>query len=347
MASSAHHRRPFLAFTQGDPAGVGPELLLELAASVPPGESGWRPLWVAESAALEAAAPAGHELAVRVFDRLPGREELEALAADEIPLVDPVGDRRRITLGRSGPADAAGALAAIDTALELARSGAVDGMVTAPVAKDSIARHCDPAFRGHTDYLAQACGLEEYGRDYLMAFLTSDLQVALLSTHVPLCEAIGRVTRGRIEAALSLLGSAAGGRVAVAGLNPHAGEGGLMGSEDEREIRPAVEAARARGVDAHGPESPDSLFSRARRGEFDWVLALYHDQGLIAVKTAAFGESVNWTLGLPVLRVSVDHGTAFAIAGRGLADARPLRAAAEGAIRLLRGELPRRGAARP
>jgi 4-hydroxythreonine-4-phosphate dehydrogenase len=336
---------PFLAFTQGDPAGVGPELLLKLTREASPAAAGWRPLWIAERAALEAVAPGALDRPHRLFDRLPSREEIEALAPDEIPLVDPVGERRRVTPGSSGRADAAGALAAIDAALVLARSGVVDGIVTAPVAKDSIARYCDPTFRGHTDYLARACGLEEYGRDYLMAFLTPDLQVALLSTHLPLAEAIGRVTRERIEAALLLLDRMAGGRVAVAGLNPHAGEGGLMGSEEEREVRPAVEAARARAIDAHGPESPDSLFSRARRGEFDWVLALYHDQGLIAVKTAAFGESVNWTLGLPVLRVSVDHGTAFAIAGQGKADVAPLRAAAEGAARLLRGELPRRGVA--
>jgi len=245
MASPAHHRRPFLAFTQGDPAGVGPELLLKLAAAAPPAESAWRPLWVAERAALAAAAPAGHDLALRIFDRLPEREELEALPSGEIPLVDQVGERRRVTPGRSDAAVAGGALAAIDAALDLARSGAVDGIVTGPVAKDSIARHRDATFRGHTDYLAKACGLEEYGRDYLMAFLTPDLQVALLSTHLPLAEAIARVTRERIESALSLLAREAGGRVAVAGLNPHAGEGGLMGSEDEREIRPAVGASGA------------------------------------------------------------------------------------------------------
>ncbi|MGH9361267.1 MAG: 4-hydroxythreonine-4-phosphate dehydrogenase PdxA, partial [Thermoanaerobaculia bacterium] len=111
---------------------------------------------------------------------------------------------------------------------------------------------------------------------------------------------------------------------------------------DDAILRPAVEAARARGVDVHGPESADSLFARARRGEFDWVLALYHDQGLIAVKTAAFGLATNWTLGLPYLRTSVDHGTAFAIAGRGAADARPLAHVVETTLALLAGELPRR-----
>ncbi len=127
-------------------------------------------------------------------------------------------------------------------------------------------------------------------------------------------------------------------------LNPHAGEGGLLGSEEELVLGPALAAARSRGIDVHGPESADSLFARARRGEFDWVLALYHDQGLIAVKTAAFGLATNWTLGLPFLRTSVDHGTAFALAGRGRADEKPLAAVVETTLRLISGELPKKTA---
>jgi 4-hydroxythreonine-4-phosphate dehydrogenase len=123
-------------------------------------------------------------------------------------------------------------------------------------------------------------------------------------------------------------------------LNRHAGEGGLLGDEEARVLAPAVAAARGRGVDARGPESADSLFARARRGEFDWVLALYHDQGLIAVKTASFGLATNWTLGLPFLRTSVDHGTAFALAGRGVADAAPMAAVVATTLGLISGKLP-------
>jgi 4-hydroxythreonine-4-phosphate dehydrogenase len=201
-----------------------------------------------------------------------------------------------------------------------------------------------PGFRGHTDYLAEACGLEGYGRDYLMAFLAGDLQVALLTTHIPLGEAVRRVRSPVIADALRCLHGVCGGRIAVAGLNPHAGEGGLLGHEDEKHIRPAVEEARSAGMDVSGPESPDTLFWRART-EFDWVLALYHDQGLIAVKTAGFGQSTNWTLGLPFLRTSVDHGTAFEIAGRGVADAAPLQTVLSTTVSLLRGALPRAGVA--
>ena len=249
--------------------------------------------------------------------------------------------------GESGPADAHGALAALDAGIALARAGVIDALVTAPVSKASIARQKLPGFVGHTDYLAAACGLERYGRDYLMAFLAPELQVALLTVHVPLRNAIEQATTAAVGEALGCLHRHAGGRIAVAGLNPHAGESGLLGDEDARDLAPAIATARASGIDAHGPESPDSLFARARRGEFDWVLALYHDQGLIAVKTASFGSATNWTLGLPFLRTSVDHGTAFHLAGRGLADAAPLRAVLETTLGLLRGELPRRRIAAP
>ena len=252
-----------------------------------------------------------------------------------MPILDPVGAARRVTPGESGPADAAGALAALDAGIDVARRSEVDALVTCPVSKASIARHRLPGFTGHTDYLARACGLERYGRDYLMTFLAPGLRVALLTTHLPLAEAVAVVRRSAIEEALACLHRHAPGRIAVAGLNPHAGEDGLLGSEEEREIAPAVAAARAAGVDAHGPESPDSLFARARRGEFDWVLALYHDQGLIAVKTAAFGLATNWTLGLPFLRTSVDHGTAFGIAGKGVANIEPLAQVVKATLDLL------------
>ncbi len=255
-------------------------------------------------------------------------------------MVDPVAQRRTVAAGRPGAADAAGAMAALDAGVALAKSGLADALVTAPVSKQVIARHHLPGFTGHTDYLAAGCGLERYGRDYLMAFLAPRLQVALLSTHLPLAEAIAGVTAEAIGNALDCLERHAGGKIAVAGLNPHAGEGGLLGLDDTERVAPAVAAARQRGIDAHGPLSADSLFARAQRGQFDWVLALYHDQGLIAVKTAAFGLATNWTLGLPYFRTSVDHGTAFDLAGKGLADATALKATIETTLGLLRGELP-------
>ncbi len=344
---AATTRRRVLALTQGDPAGIGPEIVLRALAEEGPAP-GWLPLVVAERPAIEAVrdlAPGfGWERWVPVT--APGRAALDALAPGSVAWLDPVGARREMRLGESGPADAHGALAAIDAAVGLARSGVADAMVTAPISKASIARHVRADFVGHTDYLAAACGLERYGRDYLMAFLAPDLQVALASVHVPLARALAELEETALVEALVCLDRHAGGRIAVAGVNPHAGEGGLIGEEDARIVAPAVVRARTAGIDAHGPESPDSLFARARRGEFDWVLALYHDQGLIAVKTAAFGSATNWTLGLPFLRTSVDHGTAFPLAGTGRADPGPLRAVLATTLALLDGRLPRR-AARP
>ncbi len=335
---------PRLVLTQGDPAGIGPEILLKLVASGPP--ETWRPLLVAERAALEALQPS---LPAFPWDRLRYFDSTAAastsgvvLEGDFIPVLDPVGSRRAMTLGTSGPADAAGAMAALDAGIGLVQSGAADALVTAPVSKESIARHALPGFKGHTDYLAEACGLGRYGRDYLMAFLAPELQVALLTVHLPLRDALDEIRGDTIADALECLHRHAGGRIALAGLNPHAGEGGLLGEEDGRILAPAVAAARERGIDVHGPESADSLFARSRRGEFDWVLALYHDQGLIAVKTAAFGLATNWTMGLPFLRTSVDHGTAFALAGKGLADEQPLAEVVEATLGLIEGRLPKR-----
>jgi len=342
-----------LALTQGDPAGIGPEILLGvLAPALGSGPAAWQPLLVAERAALDAlrsSLPGAPWDRLRYLPGMPEAAELDALAAadgDAVPVVDPVATRRTVVPGNSGPADAAGAMAALDAGIALVRQGVADALVTAPVSKESIARHLLPDFRGHTDYLAAACGLERYGRDYLMAFLSPDLQVALLTVHLPLAQALAAALEPRaLDEALACLERHAGGRIALAGLNPHAGEGGLLGGEDQAVLAPAVERARRAGLDVHGPESADSLFARARRGEFDWVLALYHDQGLIAVKTAAFGLATNWTLGLPFLRTSVDHGTAFHLAGRGLADARPLAAVIETTLALAAGDLPRRRAA--
>ena len=342
-------RPALLALTQGDPAGIGPEILLQLLGRDGAAGGAWVPLLVAERAALEALRPVLPEAPwdrLTYLDAAPARGDLERLvAAGAVPVLDPVGDLggpRAITFGASGPADAAGAMACLDAGIALVRSGVADALVTAPVSKESIARQALPGFTGHTEYLAAACGLERYGRDYLMAFLAPDLQVALLTVHLPLSAALAAVSTRAVVEALACLDRHAGGRIALAGLNPHAGEGGLLGGEEALDLAPAVAEARASGVDVHGPESADSLFARARSGEFDWVLALYHDQGLIAVKTAAFGLATNWTLGLPFLRTSVDHGTAFGIAGRGVADVEPLENVVATTLGLIAGELPRR-----
>jgi 4-hydroxythreonine-4-phosphate dehydrogenase len=327
-----------LVFTQGDPAGIGPEILAKVLLAG--AERPWQGLLVAERAALDPLRPILPRLA---WDRLrpvrsgAGREEIEKAGQDGVAWLDPTGSTRQLAFGKSGREDAIGALAALDAGIEIASSGMADALVTAPLGKKEIADHLLPDFRGHTDYLAEKAGLGPYGRDYLMCFLAPDLRVALLTVHQPLRKALDAVNPQSILEALRCLGRHTGGdkRIAVAGFNPHAGENGLLGSEDQQQVAPGVEAARAEGIRAFGPFSADSLFARAREGDFDWVLALTHDQGLIPVKTAAFGQATNWTLGLPYLRTSVDHGTAHDIAGRGIAKVDSLESVIETTLRLV------------
>lgn len=334
---------PVLAITQGDPAGVGPEILLKWASTRP---GGFVPLLVAEKAALEQVretVTGGTEIACEYLSALESREQLlDREEEDGIAVLDPVAAARSINYGDSGPQDAGAAVSCLETGVQLALSGLVDAVITAPVNKYSIAKHHRSDFRGQTEFVAKICGKGIYGRDYLMTFLTSDLQVALLNTHIALGEALGSLNADAVVEAVSCLHRNAGGRILVAALNPHAGEGGLMGREEREILEPAIARCREIGIDVGGPESADSLFARARRGECDWVLALYHDQGLIPIKTVAFGSATNWTLGLPIFRTSVDHGTAFDIAGRGRADARPLKRVIEATRELIAGRLPRK-----
>ena len=325
-----------LVFTQGDPAGIGPELILRLLRDE---DRRYRPVVVAERAALESVrntvpnAPWSRLVFLESRTTPFSRRELEAI--EGIPVLDPGLGARSVTPGRSDRLEALGALAALDLGSSLARSDAVDALVTLPVNKASIAASIDPHFRGHTDYLASACGLKRYGADYLMAFLAPRLKVALVTVHEPLVQAVTTLTAEQVVEALQCLARHTQGEIALAGLNPHAGEGGLLGLEEEQILKPAVQQARSLGVPVHGPLSADSLFARALGGAFEWVMALYHDQGLIGVKTAAPGQATNWTLGLPYIRTSVDHGTAFDIAGCGVADPSSLRAVVNATLKLI------------
>ncbi len=218
-----------------------------------------------------------------------------------------------------------------------AQRGAVDAIATAPVNKEAF-RLAGLPWAGHTDLLGHLTGSPHVA----MMFESDVLRVVLATVHVALADVSRLLTRESLEATIQLTARSlprfgvAAPRIAVAGLNPHAGEHGLFGHEEEQTIAPAIEACRARGVDVAGPFPGDTIFLRATRGEFDVVVACYHDQGLIPVKLAAFGRAVNVTLGLPIVRTSVDHGTAFDIAGRGLADAGSMIAAVRLAARLAR-----------
>jgi 4-hydroxythreonine-4-phosphate dehydrogenase len=244
------------------------------------------------------------------------------------PVLFGPADRRSFAPGElSGEAGRA-AYDAIVRAVDAAMSRRVDAIATAPINKEAL-RLAGLPWNGHTDLLAHLTGAPHVA----MMFHSEALRVVLATVHIALAEVPRALTSGSLQATIDLTAremprfGIARPRIAVAGLNPHAGEHGLFGAEERTAIAPAVEACRARGVDVSGPFPADTLFVRARRGEFDVVVACYHDQGLIPVKLVAFGQAVNVTLGLPIIRTSVDHGTAFDIAGKGVADPESMIAA--------------------
>jgi 4-hydroxythreonine-4-phosphate dehydrogenase len=226
---------------------------------------------------------------------------------------------------------------AIVRAVSDAMDGTVQAVATAPINKEAF-RLAGLQWAGHTDLLAHLTGAKRVA----MMFYSERLVVVLVTVHIPLSEVPSALTEARVRTTIALTAESlprftkVPPRIAVAGLNPHAGEHGLFGAEEERAIAPAIAACRARGIEVSGPFPADTVFVRATRGEFDAVVACYHDQGLIPVKLLAFGQAVNVTIGLPIIRTSVDHGTAFDIAGKGIADPESMIAAVLLAARLAR-----------
>lgn len=289
--------KPRVAITAGDPAGIGPEIAVR-AAQDPEVLALCDPVIYGPSAPSEVAAfPRG------------------TISADA---------------GRAS-------YDAIVRVVEDALAGRVAAIATAPINKAAFAAAGLP-WKGHTDLLAHLTGSPRG----VMMFHSDTLRVVLATVHIPLAAVPAAITSSLIEDIVSLTAlelprfGIPSPRLAVAGLNPHAGEGGLLGEEDERVLRPAIARCAGRGIDVRGPFPADTVFVRAVRGEFDAVIACYHDQGLIPVKMAAFGRAVNVTLGLPIIRTSVDHGTAFDIAGQGIADPSSMIEAVKLAARLAR-----------
>ena len=241
----------------------------------------------------------------------------------------------RVTMGEVSAEAGRAAYDVIVRAVEDARAGRVEALATAPISKLAFAKARLP-WKGHTELLAHLCGVDRVA----MMFHAPRLAVVLATVHVPLADVPRLLTPERVGDILRLTHASmprfgvSAPRIALAGLNPHAGEAGLLGTEDETVLAPAVAEARAGGMNVTGPLPADTVFVRAVRGEFDVVVACYHDQGLIPIKLLAFGEAVNVTLGLPIVWTSVDHGTAFDIAGRGVADAGSLVHAVRLAARL-------------
>ncbi len=317
---------PVIAVTSGEPAGIGPEICARLASHPIPA----RRVILGDRAVIEERARQIGD-APRFTDYRPDRpysgDELEIL---HVPLRAPT---------RAGHLDAANAayvLALLDRALAGCTSGEFAAMVTAPVHKGVI-NDAGIAFTGHTEYLAEKTGTARV----VMMLAGAGLRVALATTHLPLKDVPDAITRPELEATLRILHADLVGkfgivrpRILVAGLNPHAGEGGHMGREEIEVIAPVLESLRGEGMDLVGPLPADTLFTRGVLAGSDAQLAMYHDQGLAVLKYAAFEDGINITLGLPIIRTSVDHGTALDLAGTGKADPRSLFAALDLAVDL-------------
>jgi 4-hydroxythreonine-4-phosphate dehydrogenase len=320
---------PRIILTSGEPAGIGPDLCLQIAARDCPCE-----LVVAGDPQLlaERAAMLGVEIAIELYARpaAPVAHRARTMRVAPTKLAQPCEP------GRLNPANAAYVLALLERAIEGCSAGEFDAMVTAPVQK-SVINDAGIAFTGHTEYLATRTGASLP----VMMLVAGRLRVALATTHLPLRKVSDALNTdglvrliGVLDADLKRRFGFSRPRIAVCGLNPHAGEGGHLGREEIDVIAPAIRRAQEQGANVHGPVPADTAFTPRALADADVVLAMYHDQGLPALKLAGFGSAVNVTLGLPLIRTSVDHGTALDLAGTGQAESGSLTAAVEQAIAL-------------
>ena len=313
----------------GDPAGIGPEICVK-ALSDPSILETCAPILIGDRELLELTV---EQLVSSVRFQTP-----DARARSSITVVAPNDVDGPFRVGVDAAESGRAAARYIEVAVELWQNGEIDAIATAPISKKALSL-AGYQFPGHTEFLAHLTNTKKV----VMSFFAGSLRVALLSTHISLRDAIEKITPENLVELIvfsshelqRLLRRRP--KIAVAGLNPHASEGGLFGSEEASAIIPAIrECSSVHGIDVTGPYSPDTIFLRAFRGEFDGVIALYHDQATVPVKSLSFGSAVNVTLGLPLIRTSVDHGTAFDIAGKGSADASSMVAAIKLATELVR-----------
>ena len=324
----------WIGISLGDMTGIGPEVTLKaLAAGA--GSDDTRYLLIGDVGGVRRLnQQLGLDLPLQPHD---GFRSQDRFCVHD-PLADPLSDG----LMPGSPAAARAALAYLTDGAERCLRHELDALVTAPLNKEAILRTGRP-FIGQTEFLSQLTGMERTA----MMLLGEDgqghwLRVALATTHVPLRLVADQLAQAKIELVIELAAKACSelglsrGRIGVCGLNPHAGEGGELGTEELTIITPAVLAARQRGIDVRGPFAADTLFYQAYRGEYEAVVAMYHDQGLVPLKMIGFERGVNWTLGLPIIRTSPDHGTAYDIAGQGKADPSSMLAAIGLAKQLVR-----------
>ncbi|MCX7624831.1 MAG: 4-hydroxythreonine-4-phosphate dehydrogenase PdxA [Candidatus Sumerlaeaceae bacterium] len=303
-----------IAIAMGDPGGIGPRLIAHTLAKAPHVTRGPLLIFGDETTIREAAALDGIQCSFEQVDeeQLAGKSS-SCLSTKKAVVVRCRGAQGlRFSRGIADAANGRAALAWIEAAVKACQTGIATSLVTAPISKEAI-RAAGSPFPGHTELLAHLCGIEEVR----MMLVGGGLRVVLETIHVALAEVPKLLAAARIQRTLEIIAAWSGrylckdAKIAVCGLNPHAGENGLFGREELDVIAPAIAKVRSVGIDASGPYPADTVFYRARRGEFDFVLAMYHDQGLAVLKTLAFETGVNVTLGLPFVRTSPDHGTAF------------------------------------
>lgn len=311
--------RPLLGITMGDPAGIGPEVIVKALAQDKVRRL-CRPLVIGSFSVME------HMVKRLKFEMQVVRvveNEVVSSRANHLAVLDPLEQPLgRFVRGVAAPETGAASLLFIKKAVKLAQRGYLDGIVTAPINKEAI-HMAGCQFPGHTELLAHLTQKQDSG----MMIIGGPLRIMFVTTHVAIKDLPSLLTQSKIEKAIRLAHRALKDlfgvphpRIGVAALNPHAGEHGLFGDEEARVIAPAVRTARTQGICVSDPLPADTLFGKAVKGEYDCVIALYHDQGLIPLKLVAFGSCVNVTVGLPIIRTSVDHGTAFDIVGKGIAE---------------------------
>jgi 4-hydroxythreonine-4-phosphate dehydrogenase len=318
---------PRIALTPGEPAGIGPDLCLLLAQQVQTAEL----VTICDPELLQQrATQLGLPFRFRLFD--PTRTA-QPSAAGELCIL-PVKMRAPAQCGVLDPRNARYVLDTLDAAIDGCQSGQFDALVTGPLHKGNINDAGIP-FIGHTEYLATATRTE----DVVMLLATDSLRVALVTTHLPLSQVSSHITADRLQRVIRVLHADLQSRfgidrprIKVCGLNPHAGEGGHLGREEIEVIIPTLQGLRKEGIDLQGPLSADTVFNKSSIEDCDAILAMYHDQGLPVLKHSSFGQGVNITLGLPIIRTSVDHGTALELAGTGNVDTGSLQMAITSAI---------------
>lgn len=324
--------KPKIAITIGDPAGVGPEIIVKLLSRKDLFRK-CEPVVYGDGEILQKAC---------ALIGIQGKITTEGidLGGESVAVINPLegenGFGGKMSAELMGPRLM---MEAVKRAVRDAMNGKVGGIVTCPIRKESM-RLAGYDYPGHTEFIQELTGAGKV----VMMLAGERLKVALVTTHVSLQGALGMIREGLIGETIRIVRNdfieklgVKEPRIAVSGLNPHAGEGGLFGSEEANHILPAVEKARAEGMNVSGPYPPDTIFLRAYNGEFDVVIAMYHDQGLIPLKLVHFDTGVNVTLGLPIVRTSVDHGTAYDIAWKGIARETSLRQAAELALMMIEG----------